>query len=113
MKNEKLSSFYKISLRKLCILLVLYVSYQAEAQLYVVKGKVTGISIEPLPFVTVNVKDQINNTVTNESGEFNITLANGHYTFIFTYLGYETYKQDVIIKNENISLNVILKENQF
>lgn len=100
-------------MKKLIFLFILFLSFQLKAQLYTIKGKVTGLSIEPVPYVAVNVQDQVNHSVTNEAGEFKLLLANGKYTLIFTCLGYETYKQDVIVKNENISLNVILVENQF
>ncbi len=100
-------------MNKLFTLFIILISFQTKAQLYVVKGKVTGLSIEAVPFVAVNVQDQLNNDITNEAGEFKLMLANGKHTLIFTCLGYETYKQDVIVKNENVALNVILVENQF
>jgi hypothetical protein len=100
-------------MKKLFILFIILISTQLKAQLYTVKGKVTGLSIEAIPFVAVNVQNQVNNVVTNEAGEYKLQLANGKYTLIFTCLGYETFKQDVIIKNENVTLNVILVENRF
>ena len=100
-------------MKQLFFLFVVLISFQLKAQLFTVKGKVTGLSIEPVPFVAVNVQDQVNKAVTNEAGEFKLQLPNGKYTFIFTCMGYETYKQDVIVKNENVTLNVILVENQY
>ena len=95
------------------LVLFLFIGTITQAQLYTVKGRVTGISIEPVPFAVVNVKDHVYNAVTNETGEFKLQVPNGRYTFIFTCLGYETYKQDVIVKNEDVSLNIILVENTF
>lgn len=99
-----------MNFKKTLAFFIIHLSFSALAQLYTVKGKVTGTSIEPLPFVTVNVLDQVNTTVTNELGEFKLMLSEGHYTFVFSCLGYETYKQDVILKKANTTINVILKE---
>ena len=98
-------------MKNVFLLLAILIVCSASAQLYSVKGKVTGVSIEPLPFVSVHVRDQVNNVVTNEAGEFKTTLENGKYTFIFTCMGYETYTQDVIVNNQDVFLNLILKEN--
>ncbi len=95
------------------IILVALISLQLNAQYYTVKGKVTGVSFESLTMVYVHVKDQINNTATNEDGEFKIRLTNGKYTLFFTCLGYETFKQDVIVENKDVSLNIILNEDKF
>lgn len=100
-------------MKQLFLLFVVFITFQLKAQLFTLQGKVTGLSIEPLPFVAVNVKDQVNNAVTNQTGEFKLQLPNGKYTLIFTCMGYETYKQDVIVQNENVTLNVILVENQY
>lgn len=97
----------------LIILFVCFFYILGKAQQYTVKGKVAGLSMEAIPYAIVNVQDQVINAVTNEAGEYKLQLTNGKYTFIFTCLGYETYKQDVIVKNENVTLNVILVENKF
>lgn len=99
--------------KQILLVVFIFIGIATQAQLYTVKGKVTGISIEPVPFAVVNVQDHLYNAVTNETGDFSLRMPNGKYTLIFTCLGYETYKQDVIVKDDNVTLNVILVENRF
>lgn len=53
---------------------------------------------EHLPFVTIQVKGTNIGTVTDESGHFLLTnLPLGEQTIIFSYVGYETKEQPVVI----------------
>ena len=91
-------------------MIFIFLAFQAHAQRYVVKGRVTGASIEPLAFVSVNVEEQINNTITNEKGEFELKLENGKYTLIFMGSGYKFLKKEVIVNKADVFLNIILEE---
>lgn len=71
-----------------------------------VTGIVTNDQKEPLPGVTVTVKDQPGLGIpTNEKGEYAIK-ANKYQWLVFTYIGYDP--MEVLIKDE-LTLNVTLK----
>ena len=67
---------------------------------------------EHLPFVTIQVKGTNIGTVTDESGHFLLTnLPLGEQTIIFSYVGYETKEQPVvIISNMTTEIKVSIHE---
>ncbi len=97
---------------KLLFLFCLFSSLYSYAQMHTVTGKVTGVSIEPLPYVSVFVEDQVNRTNTNEKGDFKLKLENGTYNFVFSFIGYKSVKKEIIVNNGDVSTNIILEEDQ-
>jgi len=71
---------------------------------------------EPLPFASVLIEGTSDGTTTDFDGVFQIELAPGSYTIIFSYVGYETIKvDDVIVQsgqtNEiNLSLGTMAQQ---
>lgn len=67
---------------------------------------------EHLPFVTVQVKGTNIGTATDESGHFLLTnLPLGEHTIIFSYVGYETKEQPVVvISNMTTEIKVSIRE---
>ena len=67
---------------------------------------------EHLPFVTVQLKGTNIGTVTDESGHFLLTnLPLGEQTIIFSYVGYETKEQPVVvISNMTTEIKVSIHE---
>ena len=67
---------------------------------------------EHLPFVTIQVKGTNIGTVTDESGHFLLTnLPLGEQTIIFSYVGYETKEQPVVvISNTTTEIKVSIRE---
>ncbi|CAL1518950.1 TonB-dependent receptor [Chitinophaga sp. MM2321] len=63
-----------------------------------VTGRVTDAEGVPLPGVTVLVKDTRTAAITNEAGEFKLSVNQGT-TIIFSYIGFE--KEEVIINGQN------------
>ena len=67
---------------------------------------------EHLPFVTVQVKGTNIGTATDESGHFLLTnLSLGEHTIIFSYVGYESKEQPVVvISNMTTEIKVSIHE---
>ena len=109
-----------------CLLLLCFLS-QAQTSVTnipnLINGKITGKVIdlnlnEPLPYVTIVVKnaagETINGTITDDSGEFNVTkIPEGTYTVSIQFIGYKTVEKSVTISSENRDVdlgNILLEE---
>jgi len=62
---------------------------------------------EELIGATIFVEELKSGTITNVYGFFSLTLNQGRYTLIVSYLGYEPYKQTIDL-NSNLRLNIEL-----
>lgn len=112
MDSSRIMRFYipHFSISFLLLILFSFFFNLGYGQLYTVSGRVTGSSIEPIAFVNVNVKDQVNKTITNEKGEFQFRLADGKYTLIFTAIGYKTIQRDVVVNKQDVYVTILLEE---
>jgi len=76
-----------------------------------ITGLITDKNSEPLPFVSIYIKDTYIGTTTNNEGNYTLSLKEtGNYTFIFQYLGYKTVKKEITISSFPYNLNVTLSE---
>jgi hypothetical protein len=68
------------------------------------KGTLTGSIIDKdsnngaLAFATVLVKETKNSIVSDENGNYSISLNPGNYTIEFSFVGYESFERTVTIK---------------
>lgn len=74
------------------------------------KGRVTNRSLEPLSFVTVQLKNQQIGTRTNDKGEFEFQLEEGEYDILFSLLGYEKKSIKLLHKKNTSPERIILDE---
>jgi len=79
------------------------------------KGTITGIltdkelNNESLPFANVNLKGTSIGVTTDEKGKYAITAEAGTYTIQFSFLGYETIEEKVVVKaGETVTINKAL-----
>lgn len=74
-------------------------------QAFVIKGRVTDETNQPLSGVSVAVKGNQAGTTTNESGEYTISLPNGSGELLFSNVGYASQEISIDGRTEiNISL---------
>jgi len=66
---------------------------------------------EELPGATIVVKGTLKGTTSNPYGFYSISLPEGYYTLVFSYLGYETREQDFQL-NANRTFNPQLTPQQ-
>ncbi|MBK9336024.1 MAG: carboxypeptidase-like regulatory domain-containing protein [Lewinellaceae bacterium] len=76
--------------------------FAALAQL---SGTVRDESGEPLPYATVYARNTTNGTVTNNEGEYRLTLDRGTYDIVFQYIGYKQKIENVTIGDKPVRLN--------
>jgi len=77
----------------------------------VVKGKVTDQNNEPLIGASIFVIQQNKGTVSNSTGEYQISnLPNGKINIQVSYIGYQNQIETIILDNSKIELNISLKE---
>jgi TonB-dependent starch-binding outer membrane protein SusC len=72
-----------------------------------VSGKVTDLSGQPLPGVTIVIKNTTQGTVTDVNGEYTLTNVPANATLVFSFVGMRT--QEVIPGNQTI-INVNMEE---
>ncbi|NJB70558.1 hypothetical protein GGR42_001020 [Saonia flava] len=98
-------------LHKLLFLLVaLSPLLTISQQKYTLSGTITDkTSNETLIGVTIAIPELRTGTTTNEYGFYSITLPEGEYTFMITYLGFQDIGQKILL-NENRKINFSLAE---
>ena len=78
-----------------------------------ISGLVTGRTGEALPFATIFIKETSYGTTTNLEGNYEFSVEPGKYTVIFQYLGYQTEYREITVGNEDIVIDVVLKEQSY
>ncbi len=101
--NRK-TSFYGI----LCFLLFLFTGPFAHSA--IITGKVTDTLRKPIAYASVYIKGTTKGTTTNDNGIYTLDLASGQYTVVFRMLGYKSYSKNVVVANEKITLDVVLRD---
>lgn len=93
------------------LFLLLFLSFYSNAQ---IKGTITDEKGNPLPFVSVFEEDTYNGTTSNEQGKYELKIRKtGSYILVFKFLGYQTKRETVSIKEFPFLLNVTLSEENF
>ena len=93
------------------LFLLLFLSFYSNAQ---IKGTITDEKGNPLPFVNVFEEDTYNGTTSNEQGKYELRIRKtGSYILVFKFLGYQTKRETVSIKEFPFLLNVTLSEENF
>ncbi|MBL7765036.1 MAG: carboxypeptidase-like regulatory domain-containing protein [Chitinophagaceae bacterium] len=81
-----------------------------SAQQSILKGKVTNSRLEPLSYVTIQIKGLKIGTRTDDQGMYQFQLEEGEYELIFSLLGYQRQSIKFIHEKNGPPLNIILEE---
>lgn len=76
---------------------------------FVLSGKITNTRLEPLAFASVQVKAGRNATLSNEKGDYKLTLEKGIHELTITMIGYQPIVRKIFIEG-NKQQNFILEE---
>ncbi|WP_026715487.1 TonB-dependent receptor [Flavobacterium daejeonense] len=95
------------------ILLLLALTTLVKAQNNSIKGRITTENLTEYLFANVYVKEKNKQVDADKKGNYEIrNLAAGTYTLVFSALGYSNQIKTVFVKeNENLTVNIVLKEN--
>jgi TonB-linked SusC/RagA family outer membrane protein len=85
--------------RLLFMLLFTWSVFQCLGQDRVIRGKVSDEKGQPLPGVTVTVKQTTQRVATNPDGNYTITLSSSGHVLIFTFVGYQPQEVDIAGKS--------------
>ena len=104
---------YGLSCRLLgCILCFCYlcaVSSAHSASAQSVSGTVRSVEGDLLQGVHVSIPSLERGVITNIDGIYKVeNLAAGEYTLLFSYIGFQTKSESVLIASQDVSLNVVL-----
>jgi len=76
-----------------------------------IQGTVTTVAGESLPGVLIKIKPVNQAVLTDEKGKFRFNGAAGQrHSLIFSFLGFQTQQQNLIVPDAGASLAVVLKE---
>src|SRR5690606_2352805 len=89
--------------------LVFLFTWLSTAQNGIVSGVVSDKDFNgsPLPYANVIVKGTSHGTTTDESGKYELQIAPGNYTLVYSFVGYEPREESVaLVPNAQITLNI-------
>lgn len=92
----------------------LIIIFSATGLLATDKGNVTGIVLdeetrEPLVAVNISV-DRRSGTISDNEGNFSLSLTSGKHILEFYYVGYEVTKREIFVENnETINLTILMQ----
>ena len=76
-----------------------------------IKGKITGSNANAVEAASISILNTEKTTATNKYGEFVLTLPNGNYTMVVSFVGYATQTKTVQIENsKSATINFTLTE---
>lgn len=93
----------------LIFFLLLLAAPAAWAQQYTLSGKVTNSKMEPIPFVSVQVRELQVGTLTKADGTYELKLEEGRWNLVFTMIGYQPQNITLTV-NRSYQQNLILEE---
>jgi len=93
------------------LLLLLFLPFAGLAQTTTISGKVTNaVSLTGLGKVSVFLSNSSFGTETSDDGTFRLAgVKPGQYTIVASSVGFQQYAEQVMVGNDAINLNIILK----
>lgn len=93
----------------LLILLLLYLSAYAVTA-GGIRGKITTVNNEPLPYAGITVRNSPLGTLSNDDGIYELLLEAGNYEIEFQFLGYHTVVRKIVIKDSWETVDIAMEE---
>lgn len=89
-------------------ILILYFAAASFSNAQILRGRISGLSGDPIPYSTVYIRELKQGTTSNTKGDYELRLPAGKYTVIYQSLGYEPILFDITMADEPIIKDVIL-----
>ena len=98
---------------RLSLILTLLIGFFSPAFAGGIKGKISDTKGNPIPFVTIYVKELGTGTTSNIEGDYIYRLAAGTYNVTFQSIGYQSVVKRIKIDNAFVETNIILEEQTY
>lgn len=82
-------------------------AYAQVSQQLTISGVVTDKEKEPLPGVTIRVKESERGTITDIDGTYSIVVPDGNASLVFSFIGYQT--QEIAVQSRSV-IDVSMQE---
>ena len=82
------------------------------SQPYKISGKVINLSMEPLSYVSIQIKGHDQGVVSNTDGSFELELDNGQYDMVVSLTGYLSRVIPLVVDKADQKINIILEEDR-
>ena len=92
-----------------CLLLVLL---SVAGNAFTIKGTVTDMSGEKLPYTNIHIKGTTNGTSANSDGQYVLETVAGKFEIVFQHIGYKQ-RIELVDVQRNIEINVKLEATEF
>ena len=93
---------------KFSLVVILFtLQLSAYAQEITVSGIVTDESGEPIPGVSISIKNTYTGTITDIDGKYSLSLANKDVTLVYSFIGFST--KEIAVGGQS-SINVTLEQ---
>ena len=96
-------------LRYLLAIFFLSIASAVSAQGLKIYGRITTSKLEPIAFVSVQLKELRTGTVTKEDGTFELYVEGGQYNLVVSMIGYKTRQLGIVVEKD-YQQNIILEE---
>ncbi len=83
-----------------------------SGQSYRLTGKITNNKLEPLAFVSVNIKELQQGAITKEDGTYELKVDEGKYDVVITMIGFKSQILTVTVNGHDEVLNTILETDE-
>ncbi len=104
--------FLLMSPRLFIAVFMLLAALTAKSQSFKVHGKITDNKLEPLAFVSVQVKELGYGTITKENGVYELMLEEGKYDLVVSMIGFKSQVITIIVKNQQVDQNIIMETDE-
>ena len=77
-----------------------------------ISGSIKGQSGETLPGVSILLKGTAKGDVSDFDGNYKISnIVDGTYKLVVSYVGFDSFTQEVIVSGNNVTVNIVMVEN--
>src|SRR5688572_1065380 len=95
---------------KLLFLFIILACNLAAFGQYRVYGRITNTKLEPLAFVSIQVKDSRLGTTTKEDGSYELFLDAGRQDLVISMIGYKSQLLTIIVRKAPYEQNILMEE---
>lgn len=92
----------------LLLVIAFFAALSLPGQTFTLRGKVTDNKLDPLSFVSIQVKELKTGTITGQDGVFQLSLEEGKYDLVISMTGYISQIITVAV-NRNFTQHIILE----